>query len=306
MEHGHLTRKLLDRLFPLHQTHRHLCTFASGKVLQQGSSLLHNPLTSVTFPVYVRFGGISIPPHPFFECLAYTAAFCVYLFWRKRMGDVLSGDMRWWVIAAATVGAAGGSKLLGLLENPQGFWHSPGSGKTVVGGLIGGWLAVEWIKRRFSVHVATGDLFAIPLAVGIAIGRVGCFLTGLADQTYGSPTTLPWGVDFGDGVPRHPAQVYEIFFLLGLALLLLRMMRAIHATGDVFKAFMIAYLSWRFIIDFFKQDPVFFGLSAIQWACLAVLFVYRPHVVRATKALMGLAGNENQNNPAAPVAATDL
>jgi phosphatidylglycerol---prolipoprotein diacylglyceryl transferase len=285
---------------------RHPVHLASRKALATAHPLLHNPLTSVTFPVYLRLGGISIPPHPFFECIAYAAAFCVYLALRKRIGDVLSGDMRWWVIAAATVGAAGGSKLLGILESPQAFWHGPSSGKTIVGGLVGGWLAVEWIKRHFSVNVATGDLFAIPLAIGIAIGRAGCFLTGLADQTYGSPTTLPWGVDFGDGVSRHPAQVYEIGFLLGLALLLWRMLRAPHATGDVFKAFMIAYLSWRFVIDFFKEDPTFCKISAIQWTCLVVLLVYRPHLARVTKALLGFPNNEIQDNPAARVAATDL
>jgi phosphatidylglycerol---prolipoprotein diacylglyceryl transferase len=285
---------------------RHLVRLASRKALATKHPLLHNPLTSVTFPVYLRIGGISIPPHPFFECMAYAAPFCVYLSLRKRTGDVLSGDMRWRVIASATVGAAGGSKLLGLLESPQAFWHSLGSGKTIVGGLVGGWLAVEWIKRHFSVDVATGDLFAFPLAIGIAVGRVGCFLTGLADQTYGSPTTLPWGVDFGDGMSRHPTQVYEIVFLLGLALLLWRMMRAPHATGDVFKTFMIAYLSWRFVIDFFKEDATFCKISAIQWTCLAVLLVYRPHLARVTKALLGLPSNEIQNDPAARAVATEV
>jgi phosphatidylglycerol:prolipoprotein diacylglycerol transferase len=77
-------------------------------------------------------------------------------------------------------------------------------------------------------------------------------LTGLADQTYGFPTTLPWGMDFGDGVPRHPGQVYEIAFVLALAFLLWRMLRGPACNRDVFKALMSAYMSWRFIIDFFK------------------------------------------------------
>ena len=87
------------------------------------------------------------------------------------------------------------------------------SGKTLVGGLIGGLFAVEWTKRLIGVRRRTGDLFAIPLCAGIAIGRIGCFLGGLEDGAYGVATVLPWGVDFGDGVARHPTQVYEILWM---------------------------------------------------------------------------------------------
>ena len=64
-------------------------------------------------------------------------------------------------------------------------------GKSVVVGLLGGFVAVEWVKRRIGVRRSTGDLFVIPLAVGIAIGRIGCFLTGLDDHTHGLPADLP-------------------------------------------------------------------------------------------------------------------
>ena len=83
-------------------------------------------------------------------------------------------------------------------------------GKTIVGALIFGLISVELMKRYIGVRQSTGDLYAIPLALGIAIGRIGCFLTGLSDNTYGTPTTLPWAVNFGDGIPRHPTQLYEI------------------------------------------------------------------------------------------------
>jgi len=115
----------------------------------------------------------------------------------------------------------------------------------------------------------------LPLCLGIAIGRVGCFLTGLADHTYGSPTSLPWGVDFGDGIPRHPVPLYEIAVLALIALWALRRRTEIAARGDLFKGFMIAYLSWRLLIDFMKPDPALvLGLSAIQIACLAGLVYY--------------------------------
>jgi phosphatidylglycerol:prolipoprotein diacylglycerol transferase len=119
-------------------------------------------------------------------------------------------------------GAALGSKLLFLLEDPQLTWHNLHNpaylvgGKTIVGALILGLISVELMKRYIGVRQSTGDLYAIPLALGIAIGRIGCFLTGLSDSTYGTPTTLPWAINFGDGIPRHPTQLYEIVFLLAL------------------------------------------------------------------------------------------
>ena len=80
------------------------------------------------------------------------------------------------------------------------------AGKTIVGGLIGGLIAVEFVKARLGIVVATGDLLVLPLAAGISIGRIGCFLTGLSDGTSGIATSLPWGVDFVDDIPRHPTE----------------------------------------------------------------------------------------------------
>jgi phosphatidylglycerol---prolipoprotein diacylglyceryl transferase len=172
--------------------------------------------------VYLRLGPYRLHPHIFFETLAYFIAFRVYLWLRRHFGDPLSTPIRWAVIAAAVAGAALGSKLLFWLEDPQLTWHNfrnPAylmGGKTIVGALIFGLISVELMKRYIGVRQSTGDLYAIPLALGIAIGRIGCFLTGLSDNTYGTPSTLPWAVNFGDGIPRHPTQLYEIAFLLAL------------------------------------------------------------------------------------------
>jgi prolipoprotein diacylglyceryltransferase len=183
------------------------------------------------FPVYLRFGRLRIHPHIFFETLAYFAAFRVYLLLRRRFGDPLSFPIRWSVLAAAVAGATLGSKLLFLLEDPQLTLHNLRNpaylmgGKTIVGALVFGLISVELMKRYIGLHLSTGDLYAIPLALGIAIGRIGCFFTGLSDNTYGTPTTLPWAVNFGDGIPRHPTQLYEITFLLLLVPILYRLMK---------------------------------------------------------------------------------
>jgi len=215
--------------------------------------------------------------HPVFETLAYAAAFVVYRRARSREQDPLSDAQRWNILAAAAVGALIGSRLLGVLEQAPRLhpftWRAflmPG-GKTIVGALLGGWLLVEIAKRLMSILSRTGDLFAIPLCLGIAVGRIGCFLAGIADDTFGKPTSLPWGVDFGDGLARHPTQIYEILFLLGLAFVLQQRRRRPHAEGGLFRIFMAAYLVFRFCVDFLKPQPLVFGLNLIQWACLAGL-----------------------------------
>jgi prolipoprotein diacylglyceryltransferase len=129
--------------------------------------------------------------------------------------------------------------------------------------------------------VATGDVLAVPLCAGVAVGRIGCFVAGLADGTYGLPTSMPWAVDFGDGIPRHPAQLYEIACALAIwAVLIVRRRSLAAVNGDAFKLFMVGYLSFRLVIDFLKPAVHLAGLSLIQWACLATLAFYAPHVPR--------------------------
>ena len=238
------------------------------------------------FPVYFHLGSVSLHPHWILETSAWSFAFWLYSRRRRLSGDVVDSRSRAWVIAAAAVGGVIGSRLLYLLEDPArtaASWADPFflvGGKTIVGGLIGGLIAVEWIKRRRGVTVPTGDLMAVPLIVGIAIGRIGCFLSGLEDHSYGTATAWPWGVDFGDGVPRHPTQVYEILFLAALATAIVAWRRRPHAVGDQFKAFIAGYMAWRFGIDFVKPAAAIAGLSVIQWACLATLAYYGPHLQR--------------------------
>jgi phosphatidylglycerol:prolipoprotein diacylglycerol transferase len=91
----------------------------------------------------------------------------------------------------------------------------PPLGHSIAGAIAGGIVGAESYKLARGIKGSTGLIFVAPLAAGIAIGRWGCFLTGLPDYTYGTATTLPWGVDFGDGIPRHPVQLYESFAMLG-------------------------------------------------------------------------------------------
>jgi phosphatidylglycerol:prolipoprotein diacylglycerol transferase len=249
----------------------------------------------VKLPVEVLTKQFPIHPHLLFETLAYLIAFQAYRFLRNRYGDSVSISSRWSVIAAAAVGAALGSKVLFLAEDPTltlAHIHDPAflmGGKTVVGGLIGGLIGVELTKKIAGIQERTGDLFAVPLCIGIAVGRIGCFLSGLADNTYGTATSLPWGVDFGDGISRHPVQIYEAAFVLLLGFFLHRRFRCPHVSGDVFKAFMVGYATFRVLVDFLKPYPRFGGLCTIQWACAALLLYYLPDVARWLRSRSGSA-----------------
>ncbi len=241
------------------------------------------------FPVYFHLGPFAIHAHLLFETLAYAVGFRVYLELR-RGGDAVDDFSRWWVIAATAIGAVLGSKVLYFFEDPALTWRhlgEPGfllSGKTIVGALIGGLFAVEFAKRKLGVTRRTGDLFALPLCVGIAIGRIGCFLTGTEDHTAGIATTLPWGINFGDGLRRHPTQLYEIIFAIALGVVIFWMSRRKHVEGDLFKVFMVSYFAFRLLVDFLKPDVrVFAGLSSIQIACVAMLCYYAKDIVRWTK-----------------------
>jgi prolipoprotein diacylglyceryltransferase len=234
------------------------------------------------FPVYLEVGSFRAHPHPVFESLAYFLGFRLYLWLRARRGDHISEPHRGAVIAAGAISGAVGSKLISWLSDPLATWAHVqagdvlplAEGKGIVGALICGLIAVELAKSRLGITRRTGDLFALPLAIGIAIGRIGCFLTGLEDHTYGLPATLPWAVDFGDGIPRHPAQLYEIAFLLALSLWLWTLMRRPYREGDVFKTFMVGYLAFRLWLEFLKPSVPLLGLNATQWICVVTLFYY--------------------------------
>jgi phosphatidylglycerol:prolipoprotein diacylglycerol transferase len=224
----------------------------------------------MTFPVWVSVGPWRLHPHTFFEVLAYATGFVTYLAIRRRRGDRIGDTDRWSVLTATVVGAAIGSRLLAWFESdPAGGVLTAFGGKTIVGGLLGGWIGTELEKIRRGIRTSTGDLYVFPLVIGIAIGRIGCFLSGLPDGTYGVATSLPWGVDFGDGVARHPTALYESLFVIALGGVLSRVERRL-APGQLFKTFMLAYLGFRLAVDTIKPGvPAALGLTAIQWACLA-------------------------------------
>ncbi len=236
----------------------------------------------MTFPVYLNLGFVRLHPHLLFELIAYLIALRLLLR-SVRHHDAVPAEVRAKTLLAALVGAVVGAKLLAWLEDPPQTWRqwseSPLTvlqGKSMVGGLLGGILAVEWKKKQMGETRKTGDAYVVPLCLGIAIGRIGCFLSGLDDRTCGTATTFSWGVDFGDGVARHPLPLYECVLMLGLALLFQFRSRFPLPPGARFREFVALYCAWRFLIDFLKPDLDFYaGLGGVQLAALIGLFFFR-------------------------------
>jgi phosphatidylglycerol:prolipoprotein diacylglycerol transferase len=184
----------------------------------------------------------------------------------------------WWqraVLAlAGFTGGVLGAKLPFALGSAAGPLSVPGwlaDGKTITTGLLCAYLAVEIAKAGLGIRVKTGDTFALPLALAMAVGRWGCFFNGCC---YGVETTLPWGVDFGDGVPRHPTQVYESLFHLALAGVLWLVILHDGLRWQRLKLYLIAYGVYRFLTEFIRPEPAtWLGLTFYQWAALAIIGV---------------------------------
>ena len=158
--------------------------------------------------------------HTAFDALAWLAA-GLALLWLTRGAKVRfpaspAGD--WPYLAALLFGTGIGAFLFGTAN----LWlsHQSGIARSVEGAILGGIVAVELYKHSAGIATRTGARFALPLAVGVAVGRIGCYFAGLDDFTYGTPTTLPWGHDFGDGIARHPVQLYESAAMAAFAALL--------------------------------------------------------------------------------------
>ncbi|PSL48775.1 prolipoprotein diacylglyceryltransferase [Chitinophaga niastensis] len=239
------------------------------------------------FPVYISLFSLHFPLHAITETLGMFIGFRYFLYLRLKQSDHIDNSNRIWVILGAIFGALFGSRLLGTLENPPGLLHADNllfyiyQNKTIVGGLLGGLIGVELIKKGIGESMSTGDLFVYPLILAMIIGRIGCFTMGIYEETYGLPTSLPWGMNLGDGLLRHPVSLYEIVFLILLWQTLAFIGRRYTlVNGARFKLFMIAYLIFRFLLDFIKPGYRFaFGLGSIQLACLAGLIYYLPTVV---------------------------
>ena len=249
------------------------------------------------FPVIIQLGKFELPLHAVLETAAFFVGFRYFLYLRRRQRDVIESKNRVWIIAGAIFGALIGSRIVGSLERPYELGMTDNlllyiySNKTVLGGFLGGLFGVELAKKIIGEKKASGDLFVYPIILALCIGRLGCFTMGVYEETHGTPTTLPWGMNLGDGISRHPVTLYEIIFLV-LLWITFRTIQNRYSlnNGALFKLFMIAYMVFRFLLEYLKPHyTLSIGLSTIQLVCVLGLLYYARFIFQPKKLLASYA-----------------
>ncbi|MEO6347064.1 MAG: prolipoprotein diacylglyceryl transferase family protein [Aquaticitalea sp.] len=247
------------------------------------TNLLHIPFEPIIFGYHINI-------HLVLEYLAFFIGFRYYVYLRRGIVDNISSMNRLSIILGAVIGALIGSRLVGFLENPLVSISKENiiqllNAKTIMGGLFGGLIGVEISKKIIGETQSSGDLFTFPIIVGIFIGRIGCFLSGIKEFTYGKETDFFLGMDLGDGLKRHSLALYELMFLI-LLIIFLKLIQKDKSlsSGMLFQYFMILYFSFRFMIEFLKPNTFFIlGLSSIQILCLICLLYYHKTIINLMK-----------------------
>jgi len=199
------------------------------------------------------------------------------------------------VVFAAAVAGLLGARLLFIFEEWKSFLHAPfafifsGSGFSWYGGLTGGAIAAFWIFKKHRVPLAgAADMSAPALALAYGVGRIGCFLAG--DATWGKVTEVPWGMAFPDavagwadpstglpyppGVRVHPTQLYELLQSLVVFAILWHFRRRDLAPGAMFSLYLILAGLMRFIVEFWRVNPVVgLGLTEYQWISVGLVIL---------------------------------
>lgn len=252
-------------------------------------------------PILFTFGNLEVPSHSVFVALGAVVALLAS--WRIAVRRRRFSPQLIWIAAGGMVGAAfmarfglairyalesGPASLDGLLAY---------GGQSLLGGLAGAYLGVLFMKRIIGYKQDTGDIFIPGVTLGIAIGRVGCFLA----ERPGTPTTLPWGVHVPvewagrlpdcegclTGQAMHPSFLYEAAFLAALAWWMFRASRRTNlparwmVEGDLFKIFLLSYGSFRFLVEFVRGNPVMaLGFTGSQLMVLPAIVALAVYFVR--------------------------
>jgi phosphatidylglycerol:prolipoprotein diacylglycerol transferase len=230
------------------------------------------------FPVLLRIGSFELTS--FGAMMAVAALVGVWIFRR----ELLRSNLPETGVDAAVAGVLGGlagAKLLWVAEHlheePVLQLLLSRGGLSWFGGLVGGIAAGLAVMAWRHLPVIPVLSAATPaLAIGHAIGRIGCFLVG---DDYGRPTNLPWAVAFPKGLPPtsarvHPTQLYEAALLMPIAWLLFRLRRQRADDRLVLGSYLIVTSVLRFSIEFIRvNERVALGLTVAQWACLGLVVV---------------------------------
>lgn len=211
-----------------------------------------------------------MPLHEIFVGLGVLAASVMFFLEARRRGALNEQSLV--AVAGALVGGAIGMRLSGWLEtlNLSDLWLY--GSRSILGGLTGAYVGVLVAKKFIGYRERTGDLFAPAVALGMAIGRIGCHLT----EAPGRPTSLPWGVHAPPTTPEcpgcltgqamHPSFIYEIIFQLAVFAALLWARGRLTQPGELFTLYLAAYAVFRFLVEFTRaNETVWLDLTRPQW-----------------------------------------
>jgi phosphatidylglycerol:prolipoprotein diacylglycerol transferase len=241
------------------------------------------------FPKLISIGSFFVPTYGTLVAIGFLAALWVVTRLAKR-AKLPSERVTNLAIYCALAGLAG-AKLFMILFDFKSYWNDPGalfslSTLQAAGVYQGGFVvafvvALLYMRRQNLPVLATCDVFAPGIALGQAIGRLGCFSAGCC---WGIATHLPWAVTFHNpqaaeltgvplGIPLHPTQLYESAADALIFLFLYFRIGKTHTPGTIFGWYLALYSAARFIIEFFRfhEQGLHAGLSYTQWISLATL-----------------------------------
>ncbi len=229
-------------------------------------------------PVITEIFGLEIRWYGLMYALTFLTVY-FYVKWRIKNKKVdmteeeLDSFMLW-----ATVGLMLGAKLFDILFYDTAYYLEDPvrmlqiwQGLSFHGGLFGITLAtILWVRKNKKNFWQVADAFTVPLALGQAFGRLGNFFNA---ELYGYKTSLPWAVDFGDGIPRHPTQIYELLYNLVIFAVLWSYKDKL-SNGRILGLFLILYSIFRTLTEFFRyQESAWMlgPLTVAQWLNLPLL-----------------------------------
>ena len=251
---------------------------------------------------FIHLGPLTIPTYGLMVALAMIAAYYVLRadMARRGLAPDSEGAAETFIAIPCLAGIVG-AKLYHVLETPRDLfadpWHQIFSqfGFAWFGGLIAGFAAFVWLSRRYKIPLLEMfDAGSPAAALGYGIGRIGCLLSG--DGDYGTPTSLPWGMSFPNGlVPTtdrvHPTPIYELIIACAIAWFLWRLgarematsaarsvsarsaadrrdeSPALHTSGKVFASYLVLTGVARFLVEIIRINPrSFLGMTNAQAA----------------------------------------
>ncbi|MCS7177044.1 MAG: prolipoprotein diacylglyceryl transferase [Candidatus Kapabacteria bacterium] len=258
-------------------------------------------------PILFKLGPITVYSFGAMVAIAFLTAYWLSAAEFRRRGISKPKDVASSLLLIAFIGGLAGAKLFHLLEHPQEFLVDPigaifsPAGLTFHGGFLVAALGfVIYIRRRRLPLWRIADAIAPALILAYGIGRIGCHLAG--DGDYGIPTDVPWAVTYPNGtvptlarlnpelrrkyeelfpgrpvpedIPVHPTPIYEFLASVGIfaVLWLLRTSRR-HAEGWLFGLYLVLAGVERFLVEFIRLNPTYWGLTQAQWMSLLAIAV---------------------------------